>query len=209
MSSDPRIELLCQMIDEKNQEKKRMQSQLESIQSELKQIDLTINAFQLELQKLTGEKVEEARQVIKGVDIGERAIEALERLGREAHYTEVKDEIEKSFIISGITEKSKTDSVWTYLNKSEDVIKMGRGAFKLKSNVISSDEKKEICRKYGLEPDRRDKKQWDMFILFAAQEQLTDEELLEFLTEMTQKTGKDWIEYYRKIMTQGKKTPRI
>lgn len=96
------------------------------------------------------------------MEIGDEAIKALQRLGGTAHYTEVKDEIEKTHVISGINEKSKSDSVWTYLNKSEDVIKLGRGAFKLKTDV-TADDKKAVCRNYGLDPDI--KILWDMGIL--------------------------------------------
>ncbi|WDM21288.1 hypothetical protein [Paenibacillus polymyxa] len=101
---------------------------------ELKQVDISINAFQNELKKLTGEKIVLKQLPIKGAEIGEAAIEALRRLGGTAHYSSVKEEIEKFHLISGANDKSKADSVWNQLNKSDMVEKIGRGEFHLKDS---------------------------------------------------------------------------
>lgn len=198
--------MLRQIIDDKNQEKDDLSSKLDAIQNEIKQIDLAVTAFQNELNKLTGVAIEKSYKVIKGLEIGEEAIKALERLGGSAHYTNVKDEIEKIHIISGINDKSKSDSVWAYLNKRDDVIKLGRGTFKLKTDT-SAEDKKAVCRNFGLDPDK--KTQWDMSVLHQAHDQLSDEELLELLEELSRLSGKDWGEYYRQVMRQSNRTPRV
>lgn len=128
-----KVELIRQMIDEKVNKRSKMRIQLESIQNEMKQVEMAITAFQNELELLTGEKVDKPLMILRGQEIGEAAIEALERLGGSAHYQKIKEEIEKHCEISGINEKSKADSVWTHLNKSDAVIKVGKGEFGLTS----------------------------------------------------------------------------
>lgn len=201
-----RVELLRQMIEEKVIERTALRSRLEQIQVDVKQIDSAISTFQHELEKLSGEKAIVTQRLLRGSEIGDAAIGALERLGGKAHYQEIKHEIEKFNTISGITEKSKSDSVWGYLNKSDAVNKLGRGEFSLRKEV-SSDEKKSICRKYGLNPDL--KSPWDMDIVWQAHKNLETQELSDFLDEMTTVGGKDWVKYYQEVVKQGGNTPRI
>ncbi|MGG1639535.1 hypothetical protein [Paenibacillus sp. NRS-1760] len=132
MDDQQKIELMKQMIAEKTKEREILKNQLDSIQLEMKQVDISINAFQNELVKLTGEKIILKQLPIRGAEIGEAAIEALRRLGGTAHYNSVKEEIEKFHFINGANEKSKADSVWNQLNKSDMVEKIGRGEFRLK-----------------------------------------------------------------------------
>lgn len=138
MDQEQKILMLQQIINEKNQEKDELRRKLDALQNEIKDIDTTVTAFQNELNKLIGTTNDVSYRIIKGIEIGEEAIKALQRLGGSAHYTEVKEEIEKVHSISGINEKSKSDSVWTYLNKRDDVIKLGKGVFKL--NAYTSTE---------------------------------------------------------------------
>lgn len=201
-----RIELLHQMIEEKVDERKVLINQLEQIQIALKQTDVAINTFQIELEKLTGEKVNVSQTLLRGTEIGNAAIEALGRLGGTAHYSKIKEEIENYYTISGINDKSKADSVWNHLNKSEAVIKLGRGEFSLQPQ-ITSDDKKAICRKYGLDPDNQSP--WDMKVVWQAHHELATNDLSDFLNEMTEVGGKDWARYYREVVKQGKNTPRL
>ncbi|MDG0789937.1 hypothetical protein OMP38_03035 [Cohnella ginsengisoli] len=202
MDHEKKIEMLQFMLEEKIQEKNVLRNQMENLQGELKQVDMAITTFQGELEKLSGNKLEIQQPIIKGSEIGEAAIEALERLGGSAHYSEVKQEIEKMYTISGLNDKSRSDSVWTYLNKRDDVTKLGRGAFKL-NTTASAAEKKDVCRKYGLAPV--EDTHWDMGVLHQAHENLSPEDLKKFLDEMSRLSGKDWIDYYRKILTGAKK----
>jgi hypothetical protein len=136
MSNLPqKVELLRQMIEEKVNERNVLRSQLEQIQIEMKQIYTVISTFQHELEKLTGEKTIVTQTLLRGSEIGTAAIEALKRLGGTAHYQNIKEEIEKYHEISGINEKSKADSVWNHLNKSDAVITLGRGDFRLSKGV--------------------------------------------------------------------------
>ncbi|OBZ10931.1 hypothetical protein [Bacillus sp. FJAT-26390] len=127
-----RVELLRQMIEEKVNERNSLRSKMEQIQVEIRQNDTAISTFQNELEKLTGEKAAVTQTLLRGSEIGDAAIKALKILGGQAHYQEIKEEIEKRQVISGINDKSKADSVWNHLNKSELVIKIGRGRFQLK-----------------------------------------------------------------------------
>jgi hypothetical protein len=84
------------------------------------------------LEKLTGDKMTLQKVPLRGGEIGKAALEALKNLDGTAHYFKIKEKIEKSRAISGINDKSKADSVWNQLNKSDLVVKLGRGEFKLK-----------------------------------------------------------------------------
>lgn len=132
MDDQQKIEFMKQMVAEKTKEREILKNQLDSIQMELKQVDMSISAFQNELVKLTGEKIVLKQMPVRGAEIGEAAIEALRRLGGTVHYNSVKEEIEKFHLISGANDKSKADSVWNKLNKSNIVEKIGRGEFRLK-----------------------------------------------------------------------------
>ncbi|WP_281883293.1 hypothetical protein [Paenibacillus sp. YYML68] len=133
MDNQQRIEMIRQMIDEKINKRNDLRIQLENIQNEMKQVELAITAFQNELELLTGEKVDKPLTILRGQEIGEAAIEALERLGGKAHYQQIKEEVEKAYEINGINEKSKADSVWNHLNRRDEVIKLGKGEFRLTS----------------------------------------------------------------------------
>lgn len=99
---------------------------------QMKQVDNAIEAFELELAKLAGKEIQNKALPLKGAEIGIVAVDALRNLGGEAHYTEVKAEIEKTHMINGVDEKSKGDSVWNQLNKNPLIEKIGRGNFKFK-----------------------------------------------------------------------------
>jgi hypothetical protein len=128
-----KIEVIRQMLQEKVRERDLLKDKLEAIQIEIKQIDISINAFQNELEKFTGDKVIVRQVPLRGAEIRDAAIEALRRLGRKTHYIEVKEEIEKYQTINGVNEKSKADSVWNQLNKSEQADKLGCGEFQFKT----------------------------------------------------------------------------
>ncbi|MCQ2011656.1 hypothetical protein NOM01_16870 [Sporolactobacillus sp. STSJ-5] len=127
-----KVVMLQQMIQEKINEREELKRNVKSIQTQIQQVEASINAFQSELQKFMGNSITFNAIPLKGMKIGEAAIQALQRLGGSAHYLEIKNEIEKSHIINGINEKSKADSVWNQLNKSNSVEKIGHGKFKLK-----------------------------------------------------------------------------
>jgi len=127
-----KIDVIRQLLQDKETEKKELKRQTEFIMIQIKQVDNAIEAFELELAKLTGKAIPIKEVPLKGAEIGVAALEALLNLGGEAHYTEVKVEIEKKHLISGIDEKSKGDSVWNQLNKNPLVEKTGRGNFKFR-----------------------------------------------------------------------------
>jgi hypothetical protein len=127
-----KIDLIRQMIQEKSKERGELKDKLDAIQTDIKQADAAITAFQHELEKLTGDKIVLSQVPLRGAEIGEAAIEALRVLGGKAHYMDIKDEIEKNHTISGINDKSRADSVWNQLRKSDLVNKLGRGEFKIK-----------------------------------------------------------------------------
>ncbi|MBY3619533.1 hypothetical protein HGO21_08240 [Acinetobacter sp. CUI P1] len=130
-----KINVIQQLLQDKKTEKEELKRQSELIMMQMKQVDNTIKAFEAELVKLTGEEIPLAEAPLRGAEIGVAAVEALRILGGEAHYSEVKAEIEKTHTISGIDDKSKGDSVWNQLNKNPLVQKMGRGNFKFKEEV--------------------------------------------------------------------------
>ncbi|MGG3925913.1 hypothetical protein ABET51_07915 [Metabacillus fastidiosus] len=132
MDNQQKINIIRQMLDEKVKDREDLKNKLDCLQLEIKNVDASITAFQNELEKLTGDKVILDQVPLRGGEIGKAALEALKTLGGSAHYFKIKEEIEKSNIISGINDKSKADSVWNQLNKSDLVIKLGRGEFKLK-----------------------------------------------------------------------------
>lgn len=132
-----KINVIRQLLQDKETEKEELKKQSDLIMMQIKQVDNAIEAFELELAKLTGKAIPIKEVPLKGAEIGVAALEALRIMGGEAHYTEVKAEIEKTHSISGIDDKSKGDSVWNQLNKNSFVEKLGRGLFRIKERPES------------------------------------------------------------------------
>ncbi len=124
---------IAELEKEKDIEKSKYMAAIKRIDDDIKAIHKARTVYLKDIANLKGESLTENNlYALKGMNIGNEAIKVLERLGRKMHYTEIKEELEKFYAISGINDKSKLDSVWNQLDRRTDVERLGGGYFRLK-----------------------------------------------------------------------------